>query len=644
VLRGRLYVAGGMRTDMAVRDRIDHVLRAAAAGDTLAVYSAAVADIQRAATTAQNKQSASSASAGAAVVQWRRERVAPDARGATPGPPPSLTAFVCVADEPRAQLLLHGGEAGGTPFVDGVITQNATWALRLDDANGALRWVQLRPRGELSPRAQGAAGALVGRTLYVHGGDTGKGVHGELHALDLSDDDAALTWRRVAVRSSASTTPAPRGFHQLVRLHGGDDDDATLACFGGTENLTRADAPLSPADARYFTDLLLFDVRRAKWRHARMFGSEKSALPASGRKGGRAQHACWPLRAADGDVSLALYGGYAVGPRCYGDLRAFDVTAGEWHAYDWSCDDSEGGAVGAGCDAAACVPRCRCGHSATPLDASGAVVAVWGGAMDMTPRRQLLVFTLAPPPAPAPAPPARAAAAAAAAAAAPPPAEHTASAAAEPVLHPLRPRPPPEIQARTDAHVAETLAPLPAIEARMHAALRDERTMFQAEAAAREWLARAFRDDAEPGTEVGDSQRAVMPAALAFEASHPAAHRSQRFSVRVSTAHFILGFVCRHSGRLGEARAEYEAAIAAMEPLPRPLTPEERCRLGESHFSHAMLCRTIAAGDERAFLEHMRAGTRPGLTTDCWSGMHADWSDAELLREYGVGHMTEEAL
>jgi hypothetical protein len=258
--------------------------------------------------------------------------------------------------------------------------------------------------------------------------------------------------------------------------------------------------------------------------------------------------------------------------------------------------------------------------------------------MDVSARHELLVITLLPPPPPPPPP---RAAAAAAARRAPPVAAAAAAAAAADADAPAREPVPPEIQAQTDAQVAETLAPLPAIEARLRASLRDEARLFEAEAAAREWLSRAAREDTPPG----DARRLFLPAALAFEAALPAARRAAlRLTVRAATAHDALGVVCRHTGRLPEARREYEAAVALMEALPPPLTGEERNRLGASHFNCAMLCCTIAAGDEGAFLEHMRAATRPGLTTEHWSGMHAGWTDAALLREYNVGQMDEEAL
>jgi hypothetical protein len=642
VLRGRLYVCGGMATaadapGRSLADCLARTRRAAEAGARMQVHSACVADVLRAAAATEQAEPARGSGAASVAsapvpVCWRAERVA--CGRASDAPPLSLGSFVCVADEDGGQLLLHGGS-------DTAALYNATWALRLDDDEGVvssasasasssspplLRWVALRTSGDAPPRCEGAAGALVGRTLYVHGGDAGAaggGAHGEMHALDLDASASALTWRRVAPRSSAALAPLPRAFHTLTRL-----DATTLACFGGTDALTGG------GGATFFADTLLFDVTTAKWRLPALSGSAPGALPVSGPKAGRAQHAAWAVSSSGssggsggGCASLALFGGYAIGPRFFSDLRALDLRVGAWRLYDWAQQEqqTEGPPAEDAASAAAppssshtraagsllTVPRCRCGHTAAALDASGRVVAVWGGVADAA-RHELLVLTLRD--APATSSPSASAA-------------RVAPEAASARAQRLGPEAC-ELLARLDA--------LRALEQAAYEALRDER-LGDAEVAARAWLA-AYERDAE------EAHAAPLAALAAAEAESPAARRAGTGLVLSSArVRHALGMACRHTGRLREAQAHYDEAIAAMERLAPPLGAAEAEQLSHFHFAAASVCRTVECADPARFLRHIRRGGRPGVSAAAWAAQH-DMSDAALLRVYEVGRMDEAAL
>jgi hypothetical protein len=390
--------------------------------------------------------------------------------------------------------------------------------------------------------------------------------------------------------------------------------------------------------ATYNADTLLFDVPTAKWRLPLMCGSAPGALPASGPKTGRAQHAAWAISNDDGIgggggggglASLALFGGYAVGPRFYADLRALDMRVGEGRLYDWegaSAARQEGAGAGPPAEHVSSsalpsmltVPRCRCGHSATPLDASGRVVAIWGGVADAA-RNELLVFMLRDAAAPT----------------------ATSAAASRASLSPPHAPPPTAAEAaraRLAPEAADLMARLEALqelEARAYGSLRDER-LGDAEAAARAWLAAYERD----GTQ---GHAAPLAALAAEEARAPAARRGTRLSLSMARVRHALGMTCRHTGRLREALTHYDAAIAIMDTLPRPLSEVEAENESHFHFAVASVCRTVECADPQRFLRHIRRGGRPGVSRAAWAAQH-DMSDAALLDVYSVGGMDEAAM
>jgi hypothetical protein len=332
-------------------------------------------------------------------------------------------------------------------------------------------------------------------------------------------------------------------------------------------------------------ELLLRGDGECEWRVPRMRGSSAGALPRGGPKAGRAQHAAWALR-DDGNAAalLCVHGGYAPGTSFFRDLRCFDAAAGTWAR----CDYTAGG------DGDGIVPRCRCGHSATPLDASGRVVALWGGAAD-SPRHELLLLTLSPPEP-----------------ASPPP--H-----APPVASPPH--------GEDTAALAETQRALVLLERSVLSALQEER-LSDAEASALAWLARAQ----QPHRGITTAQL------LASEALSPAEQRTLRVTMRKARMLNALGLVCRLTGRYADARAHYEGAIALLEALPPPLdaSPDgEEEMLASMHNNAAQLCRTQAVADAPGFLRHMRAAMPRGSARE---------SDAELLRVAQVGQLDEAAL
>lgn len=573
VLRGRLYVLGGVRTDLAntiASIKLNH--QQLASGARIAVFSAAVADIR----------------AGGSVT-WREERVT---GGSAVAPPAALSAFVLVADEEASALLLFGGESMSVaPIRDPA--HSDTWRLRVKP-DDKLQWERLSTRGDAPGSRVGAAGALHPRTrtLFVHGGVAGgdAGVSADMHALDL----ATCVWRRIPARSGAPKPP-PRTAHTMVALGAGGD---TLAVFGGS------DTPHGTAskDARFYADTLLFDVATEKWRLPALRGSAEGALPKLGPLGGRVQHVAWAANLGDDDsadaAGMCIFGGYVIGPCYYGDLRGLELSSGRWLLHDWQAGDD---------DAPSVVPRCRCGHSAAALDASGREVAVWGGAADGSSRHELLSISLLAPTQPQP--------------------ESAAS------TNPL----PAAVQT-----LADTMRELQALEGAMMLALSSSR-LDEAERMARAWLARSTLHDHDPpaaydfAAVLALEQTATKPDDAKLQLPHLAAN-----------AHNALGLVCRYTGRYDEARREYLSAIELLEScVPASLSELAQEQLHVYHFNMAQLSRTQAVADKDAFLYHVRRGHQPGLSlaeAADWRAAHARTSDAELLRLYEFAQLDEAAL
>ena len=133
-----------------------------------------------------------------------------------------------------------------------------------------------------------------------------------------------------------------------------------------------------------------------------------------------------------------------------------------------------------------------------------------------------------------------------------------------------------------------------------------------------------------------------------MEADSPAERRSVRLTLRRARMLNALGLACRLTGRYGEAGGHYDAAIAALEALPRPLdgAPDgEAETLCQLHTNAAQLCRTQAVADAAGFLRHMRASAPEGVPfMAAKRAALAALSDAELLRRYQVGALDEGAL
>ena len=579
VLRGRLYVLGGVRTDLAnTIAAIELNQQQLASGARIAVFSASVADIRVA------------TSAGGSVT-WREERVT---GGSAVAPPAALSSFVLVADEEASALLLFGGESMSVaPIRDPA--HSDTWRLRVKP-DDKLQWERLSTRGDAPGSRVGAAGALHPRTrtLFVHGGVASgdAGVSADMHALDL----ATCVWRRIPARSGAPKPP-PRTAHTMVALGAGGD---TLAVFGGS------DTPhgTSSKDARFYADTLIFDVATEKWRLPALRGSAEVALPKLGPLGGRVQHAAWAANLGDDDsadaADMCIFGGYVIGPCYYGDLRGLELSSGRWLLHDWQAGDD---------DAPSVVPHCRCGHSVAALVASGREVAVWGGAADSTSRHELLLISLRAPPQPLP----------------------ESDASTEPL--------PAEVQTLED-----TLRELQALEEELMLALSSSR-LDDAERLARAWLARSTLHDHDPPAPYDFAQ--VLALEQAAKTPEEVSCRLQ-LPRRTAHAHNALGLVCRHTGRYDEARREYLAAIELLESCNHASLSElAQEHLHVCHFNMAQLCRTQAVADKDAFLYHVRRGHEPGLSlADAanWRAMHAQLSDAELLRMHEFAQLDEAAL
>ena len=134
-----------------------------------------------------------------------------------------------------------------------------------------------------------------------------------------------------------------------------------------------------------------------------------------------------------------------------------------------------------------------------------------------------------------------------------------------------------------------------------------------------------------------------------------AAPERQKVCITLRKARILnsVALSCRLTGRFAEARTHYEAAIALLEALPRPLDTSDGGEwdiLCQVHTNTAQLCRTQAVADVPGFIRHMRASIPPGpeymteLTASRAAFICAPECVEELVKHYKVGQLDEVAL